>query len=187
MNDLSTEVLDEILALQILVAWAGEGRCEPARLGWWSTDLVDEFGGGDFFSRLLPNTHKWAALEAVREVARRHDNQTRRQSANPDQICSLYHFGYEIDRQLAERMAALKAQGGEPGEAIAALAMIDDEFDAAGFADWLAERANADTRTTPGGRRLKGAAPASTQERARSLAAALVPFDDTYPQPHYQL
>ena len=24
------------------VAWAGEGRCSPRRLGWWDTDLVDE-------------------------------------------------------------------------------------------------------------------------------------------------
>ncbi|WP_395830945.1 hypothetical protein [Archangium violaceum] len=39
--------LDTILALQLTVAWAGEGRCEPARLGWWQTDLVDEAGGGD--------------------------------------------------------------------------------------------------------------------------------------------
>lgn len=71
MVDVSSEVLDEILAIQFLVGWAGEGRSEPPRLGWWATDLVDEFGGGDFLKRLLPNTHKWAALEAVREAAKR--------------------------------------------------------------------------------------------------------------------
>ncbi|HEY5955223.1 MAG TPA: hypothetical protein VIV60_01670 [Polyangiaceae bacterium] len=36
--------IDKILAIQLLVAWAGEGRSEPKRLGWWDTDLVDEAG-----------------------------------------------------------------------------------------------------------------------------------------------
>lgn len=36
------EHLDRILALQFTVAWAGEGRCQPKRLGWWETDLIDE-------------------------------------------------------------------------------------------------------------------------------------------------
>ena len=35
--------LDQVLALQIMVAWAGEGICEPKRLDWWRTDLIDEF------------------------------------------------------------------------------------------------------------------------------------------------
>ena len=38
--------LDEILALQLTVAWAGEAAGEPPRLGWWKTDLVDKEGGG---------------------------------------------------------------------------------------------------------------------------------------------
>ena len=62
-------VLDEILALQITVAWAGEGTCAPPRLGWWRTDLVDPAGGGDLLARLLPNTHAWAVFEAVRCAA----------------------------------------------------------------------------------------------------------------------
>jgi hypothetical protein len=37
-------ILDKILALQIMVAWAGEGACEPKRLDWWRTDLIDELG-----------------------------------------------------------------------------------------------------------------------------------------------
>lgn len=34
-------VLDAVLAVQLTVAWAGEGRCEPKRLGWWDTDVLD--------------------------------------------------------------------------------------------------------------------------------------------------
>ena len=40
-------VLDDILTLQLTVAWAGEGLCEPKRLDWWKTDVIDEMGGGD--------------------------------------------------------------------------------------------------------------------------------------------
>jgi len=48
----SQNLLDTILALQMTVAWAGEGLCDPKRLNWWRTDLVDELGGGDLFQRL---------------------------------------------------------------------------------------------------------------------------------------
>jgi hypothetical protein len=53
---LECNVLDEILTLQLLVAWAGEGLSDPPRLGWWRTMLVDEFGGEDLFKRLTPRT-----------------------------------------------------------------------------------------------------------------------------------
>ena len=68
--------LDALLTAQIAVAWAGEGGDEP-RLGWWRTDLVDEYGGEDLFARLLPHTARWAVLQAVREAARRTDARLR--------------------------------------------------------------------------------------------------------------
>jgi hypothetical protein len=64
---LTDAAADAILGLQVTVAWAGEGRCSPRRLGWWDTDLIDEAGGGDLFKRLLPHTHGWASVEAARE------------------------------------------------------------------------------------------------------------------------
>ena len=42
---LTQHALDAILALQLTVAWAGEGLADPKRLEWWRTDLVDELGG----------------------------------------------------------------------------------------------------------------------------------------------
>jgi hypothetical protein len=51
---LTPNQLDELLALQLTVAWAGEAAGEPTRLGWWKTDLVDAQGGGDLFARLTP-------------------------------------------------------------------------------------------------------------------------------------
>ncbi|KYF49442.1 hypothetical protein BE08_33000 [Sorangium cellulosum] len=53
---LSPAHLDEILALQLTVAWASEAAGEPPRLGWWRSDLVDPEAGGDLFVRLLPRT-----------------------------------------------------------------------------------------------------------------------------------
>jgi hypothetical protein len=41
-SPLTDATLDAILAMQVTVAWAGEGRCSPRRLGWWDTDLVDK-------------------------------------------------------------------------------------------------------------------------------------------------
>ena len=46
--------IDRILATQLLVAWAGEGRSEPKRFGWRDTDLIDKAGGGDLVARLAP-------------------------------------------------------------------------------------------------------------------------------------
>src|SRR6187455_1033423 len=61
MARISPTHLDEILSLQLAVAWAGEAAGEPARLGWWKSDLVDGEGGGDLFARLVPRTAKWAS------------------------------------------------------------------------------------------------------------------------------
>src|SRR5689334_18925175 len=106
-----SSTLDTVLALQITVAWAGEGRCEPRRLGWWPTDLVDPAGGGDLLARLLPRTHAWASLEAVREAARRADAQAREALANPDRLRTLFFLGFEIDELLSERLTSHKRAG----------------------------------------------------------------------------
>lgn len=187
---IANKVLDEILTLQFLIGWAGEGRSEPPRLGWWATDLVDEFGGGDFLQRLLPKTHKWAALEAVREAAKRRAEAARKQSANSDKVRSLFYFGYEIDHQLDERLRELKSFEKSPVEVLPALSMVDDEFDAEHFGGWLGalvEKAKLSTRQTPGGRLLTGASPEALVDRARYLAAAHAPFDSAYPQPYFEV
>src|SRR5690349_12871798 len=74
---IDSAVLDEILSLQLLVAWAGEGHTDPPRLAWWRTSLIDEFGGEDLFARLMPRTWKWAVLEAARSAARTIDAEAR--------------------------------------------------------------------------------------------------------------
>src|SRR6185503_5569894 len=69
---------------------------------------VDEAGGGDFFARLLPQTHAWASLEAVREAACRVDARSRRTMGTHDRMRTLFFLGFEIDELVADRLAALR-------------------------------------------------------------------------------
>jgi hypothetical protein len=183
---IATSILDGILAWQITVAWAGEGRCEPPRLGWWQTDLIDPAGGGDLLARLLPRTHVWAGLEAVREVARRADQQAREKMAEPDRVRSLFFFGFELDELLSERLGQLKRDERPPAD------VLPFPLSLAVFSrDQLTEALSATGRApafevVPGGRQLKAAMPDSPELAARNLAAALVPLSEQYPAPFYR-
>lgn len=184
---LPQSVLDTILAHQLTVAWAGEGRCEPRRLGWWDTDLVDEAGGGDFFRRLLPRTRAWASLEAVREAARRVDAKARRKMVDPDRMRTLFFLGFEVDELVGERLAALKREGRPPAEALPFPIGFDARFSTQALEAAL-RRPGTDAAAytiVPGGRRLKGAYPASLEPAVRQLAAALLPLADQYPLPFF--
>jgi hypothetical protein len=184
---IDTTVLDEILSLQLLVAWAGEGKTDPPRLGWWRTSLVDEFGGEDLFARLLPRTWKWAVLEAARTAARTVDAEARAHAADGDQLISLFHFGFALDEQLDDRLAEHKRSEAEPTEALPRLASTRESWNADTFLRTLGDLASAPTAASSIGRRLKGAMPASPVDAARQLSAAMVPPGDRYPAPHWKL
>ena len=183
-SSVTTQALDAALALQLTVAWAGEGRCEPQRLGWWDTDLCDEAGGGDFLKRLLPQTHAWAALEAVREAARRVDLKARNRFEQPDQLRTLFFLGFELDEQLCERLFVLKRDGRPPSLALPLPVSFEAEFsrDELGAA-W--QGTPAEFSVGPGGRRLSGSMPAAPEALLARLASALWPFPEHYPLPHY--
>lgn len=187
MLRLSADALDDILALQLTVAWAGEKNARPARLSWWRTDILDEAGARDLLSRLTPRTQEWAALEAVREAAWRVDERMRLRSAVPDRTVTLFHLGFELDEQLDERLASHKRGGVPPAESIAARAAwgIARSFNGTAFEAWCgSQAARSKAEDTPdGGRRLL-ASPVDPRERARALVSALVPFSSEYPMPH---
>jgi hypothetical protein len=170
------DVLDAVLAIQLTVAWAGEGRCTPRRLGWWDTDLIDEAGGGDFFARLLPQTHAWASLEAVREAARRTDAKARGRMADPDKMRTLFFLGFELDEQLGDRLAAHKRS--VPLTADFAKEKVVAAFQGGDVAF---------TKVPPNGRQMKGHRPDAPDALVKRLAAALVPFVEEYPVPFYKL
>lgn len=186
MPPLSDRELDAILALQLTIAWAGEGRCEPKRLGWWETDLIDLAGGGDLLARLLPRTHVWAALEATREVARRTDAKARGRMANPDKMRSLFFLGFELDEQLGDRLAVHKREAQPPAKALSLRVPLEAAFSREALSAALGHGDAAFT-VVPGGRKLKGARPDSPADMATHLAAALVPFAESYPLPFYAL
>lgn len=179
------ETLDAILAMQLTIAWAGEGRCSPKRLGWWDTDLIDDAGGGDFFARLLPQTHAWASLEAVREAARRTDAKARGKMADPDKMRSLYFLGFEVDEQLGDRLAAHKRSGKKPVEVLPLPLPLTAEFSK----DELVATLQGDVpfTTVPNGRQLKGQRPEAFDALVKRLAAALVPLAEQYPLPFFKL
>lgn len=185
---LSDAALDEILALQLLVAWAGEGLCRPKRLGWWETDLIDPDGGGDLLARLAPRTHAWAALEAIREAARQVDTKARERHGQPDRLRSLYFFGFELDERLADRLAVHKRDGGDPAAALPLPFPLGRDWQQDKVvAAFGAPGSVAFDAVPPVGRQLKGQPPEAPNDMARRLVAALVPPSAAYPFPFYRL
>lgn len=182
------EQLDLILALQLTVAWAGEKACEPERLGWWDTDLIDEAAGGDLFARLLPRTAAWAGFEMAREAAIRADAAARGRLAKPDQALTLFHFGFEWDEALRDRLAHHKRHGQSPAGVFAAGPVwgVGKAWSEADFAGFLKGLGEVKVEDTPAGRKLKKVAGQSA-EAARALATALVPLGKAYPLPFAEL
>ena len=179
-------VLDDILAIQLSVAWAGEGRCEPRRLGWWETDLVDPRGGGDLMARLLPRTAVWAGIEAVRDAATRVDAKARRALPDPDKVRTLFFLGFEMDEQLGDRLRQLKQSTDTPAQALRLLADPSGVFNPDAFAAALGPSESAYT-VVPAGRQLRGTLPGTLADVVRALAAALAPFQPNYPMPFFRL
>ncbi|MCP4691680.1 MAG: BREX-6 system BrxE protein [Desulfobacterales bacterium] len=180
--------LDLILALQILVGWAGEGLSEPGRLDWWRTDLVDEEGGGDLFERLFPKTHAWASLEAVRKAAILRDSEARLAMARPDGIRTLFFWGLEMDEKLDERLRGRKNQSIPPMKALPFPMDIYAPFNKKDFEKALGASGQAAAyKITPGGREITQPPPDALDQRARRLAAALTPLADAYPTPFYRV
>jgi len=196
LTQVSTDTLDRILAIQFLVAWAGEGQCEPRRLGWWRTDVVDDLGGGDFFKRLAPRTHRWASLEAARRAAFMADARARHQMPDADHVRTLFFWGFELDERLTERIRDLKLSETETADgSVERLdpyrhlpfpegARPDAEFARSKLEVALKSLApDATYQSLPTGRQVKTAMPADPASAAGMLAACLVPFSDSYLPP----
>ncbi len=183
---LLSSTLDEILTLQLLIAWAGEEAGEPKRLAWWRSSMVDEFGGEDLFQQLLPDTWKWAVLEAARAAAKKADAKLREKASDADQLVSLFHFGFVIDEQLDDRLAELKVQTIDPASALTGLAPMKKDWDAGAFLAWLGDLGSSNYAASPSGRRLRGEQPTDPLVAAKSLAAAHAAKAEAYPAPHYR-
>jgi len=175
-------VLDEILALQLTVAWAGESAGDPKRLGWWKTDLIDPEGGGDLFARLAPKTAVWASLGLARKAAVRVDAAAREKLAHGDQVWTLFHFGFAVDELLSDRLVWHRNHQHVPTEVFGARFLVGTEWSKKPFEAMLAGLARPKVTVAPSGRQLVDVGN-SPLEAARNLAAALVPLPDDYPMP----
>lgn len=180
---MNTQDLDTILALQLSVGWAGERAAEPQRLGWWNTDLTDELAGGDLFARLLPRTAAWAGLELARQAALRADKAAREKLAHPDRVWTLYHFGFEFDEALQDRLEHHKRHGGTPEDVFGKHWAVKKAWNQADFETFLQHLEGGAIEETPAGRKVK-ALPTEPAAAARALAAALLPLGKQYPLPH---
>lgn len=185
---LNDGTLDAILAFQMTVAWAGEGNCEPKRLNWWRTDLIDLAGGGCLLQDLLPKTYQWASLEAVREAAIQQDWQIRQNMAEPDRLLTLFFWGFVIDEQLDDQLLKHKHSGQSPAETLSLPLALGTHFALQDLQAALnIPTQTIDFRVAPGGREIVDQMPVSRELCARNLAAALLPFADHYPMPFYRL
>lgn len=183
MSDrLTASDLDDILALQLSVAWAGEAAGNPPRLGWWNSDLVDPEGGGDLFARLVPKTAAWASLALVRSAARRVDASARESLATGDTVWSLFHFGFRVDEQLTDRLAYHRTHQHQPREVFGERLLVGQPWSTGLFETYARALGQATVEKTPNGRRLKVGS-SSPVEAARLLTAALVPLVAAYPLP----
>lgn len=175
----NTEV-DTILALQFVVAWAGEALSQPARLGWWQSDLVDLDGGGHLLSRLAPRTHLWASLQCARRVATVADSKARQSLPDPERVCSLFFWGFEFDERLEARIRQWKMSQTSPAEAL----KLDLNWNRQQFQSYLEGLAPAPNCT---GREILDPFPGKRSEAARTLARSLVPLGPEYSGPYYRV
>lgn len=173
-------LLDRIVDLQVLVAWAGE----TGRLSWWRADATDPAGGGDFFRRWLPSSGPLAALDAARRAARVVDETARKAavaSEDQDTFVTLFHLGSAVDRQVEDRFRARRASED--------LRVPEGGFDRARLARELTRLGPAPTiEKTPSGRRLQRKSSALTHATVEALVLGLLDGDElpaSYPMPHY--
>lgn len=190
---LSLEQADRILTLQLLVAWAGEGRTTPVRLGWWATDVVDEEGGLDLLGRLAPRTAAWAGMSLCREAARRVDHAARQKLADPDTALTLFSLGFQVDEQVDDRLMSLRRAGASPWDALPVLAAVRTGFSPDAFITALKlNGSRPGLEVEPGGRRLRGQVPDDRAFAAEQLTLALLPargdtWSAAWPMPYYRV
>jgi hypothetical protein len=183
---LPAEQLDEILSLQLTVAWAGEAAGDPKRLGWWRTDLVDREGGGDLFARLTPRTGVWASLALARSAARRVDSTARESVAHGDALWTPFHFGFDIDEQLDDRMAYHRSHERRPAEVLGPRYLVERPWSQEGLEALLKALGAPAVTETPAGRQIAARA-GSPADAASLLFAALQPLGATYPLPYFEV
>ena len=185
-HSLTPTQLDEILALQLTIAWAGEAAGEPPRrLGWWKTDLVDKEAGGDLFARLAPKTAAWASLLLVRDAARIVDEGARAKLKQGDSVWSLFHFGFAVDEALRDRLSFHRRHRAEPS-ILGPRFAVGGEWSKAKLQASLLALGKPKVEAVPHGLKVAGKG-VSVSEAAVLLASALAPLPAAYSLPFIEV
>ncbi len=103
-------------------------------------------------------------------------------------MVTLFHFGFELDEALDERLAHHKLEAHSPSEVLPLLAATAGALDSAALLKQLSAAAEIDFdfKVVPGGRQLKTAAGDSPAIRARKLACAMLQDPPpAYPLPFF--
>jgi hypothetical protein len=121
----------------------------------------------------------------VREVARRADEEARGRLARADSVWTLFHFGFAVDEQLADRLAYHRQCRQAPEEALGQGFRVG-AWSKGVFEGLLSGLAKPRARITPVGRKVDASA-ASPAEAAVLLTAALLPLPASYPLPYIEV
>lgn len=179
MPVLPVSTLDDLLTVQLNLAWAGEHDCDPPRRGWWRANLSEPANGGYFVKALAPRTWAWSSLAALREAGRRADIAAAGTDRRADRFTGIFRIAPKVDRRLDERLDDLRASGRAPHDALPDLLfrLTDDDndsaFDEGLFEGWLDTLPAASATQTPTGLRLVGDAPRDPVLRVHKLARLL--------------
>ena len=104
--------------------------------------------------------------------------------AQPDQVRTLFFWGFAVEEKLAERLALHKRSGKAPLDVLPFPLQLEEAFSRSILEEALRlPRHEVPYKVVPGGRELTGGVPEAPELRARYLAAALLPLADSYPIP----
>ncbi|KJS39377.1 MAG: hypothetical protein VR70_08035 [Rhodospirillaceae bacterium BRH_c57] len=186
---LAPSVLDDILIVQMACACAGGRWDDGTGLGWWPSRLADDVGGLDFFGRLAPATHVWAALDAALRAARFHDEQRREAiGGKAVRVRTVFWLGPDVEEALARRLRHHKMERSDAQGVLGAAVQVGERFDRAAFESFLEGLCGQETAAVgPGGRELKAPPEDDPLLMVRRLAAALLPLPERYPLPFFRL
>jgi hypothetical protein len=175
-------ILDQILALQLKIARAGELE----RLSWWRVDATDADGGGDFYQRLLGKASRQAAAETAMAGAKARELILFQERGIAEgSIYTLFHPPFKLDVALRERWQHFKNYPEDLPSELAQLLDHELSFDKGEFEAWLQTLPRPSFERSTLGRRMRGDWPAGDLERMQSLAALLIPLEVKYPLPYY--
>jgi hypothetical protein len=134
---------------------------------------------------LAPRTAAWTSLALVRAAARRIDEVARERVARGDLLWTPFHFGFELDEQLDDRVAYHRSHGHVPGEVLGSRYLVGAPWSKAALEALLSGLGSPKVSETPAGRHV-GVRTSSVADAVPLLFAALLPFGASYPLPHIE-